>query len=73
MICLALLHLPEQGLIHRDVKPDNIFLSDPNLLKLGDFGLSRRFDPQRKTLMLTKFGGTPLYRAPEQLKIDKAK
>jgi predicted Ser/Thr protein kinase len=52
------------GVLHRDLKPDNVFVEDGRLL-LGDFGLAR--GPESQTV-LTETGaviGTPLYLAPE--------
>ncbi|XP_075125705.1 serine/threonine-protein kinase SBK1-like [Leptodactylus fuscus] len=42
-ISSALLFMHMRGLVHRDLKPDNVFLMDPecHLIKLGDFGLTR--------------------------------
>ena len=39
--------------------------------KVGDFGLSKKFNPNRKTLMTTRFCGSVLYMAPEQFILDK--
>ena len=37
-------HVHTDGLIHRDLKPDNVFLQDNKYVKLGDFGLSREVE-----------------------------
>jgi class 3 adenylate cyclase len=64
-LCRALRHAHERGVVHRDVKPGNIWLSDDGTAKLGDFGLAVSVDRTR----LTQEGmmvGTVAYMAPEQ-------
>jgi serine/threonine protein kinase len=47
----ALAYLHHRGIIHRDVKPDNIFYDSRNDIKLGDFGLAK-FTTQDGMLLL---------------------
>ncbi|XP_061515775.1 ovarian-specific serine/threonine-protein kinase Lok isoform X1 [Anopheles gambiae] len=66
-MCHAVKYLHEQGITHRDLKPDNILLEDHNeytLLKVSDFGLSKFV---RKNSVMRTICGTPLYVAPEVL------
>jgi NIMA (never in mitosis gene a)-related kinase len=49
-ICLALKHLHDKKILHRDLKSQNIFLSDKNLIKLGDFGISRILENTKQHL-----------------------
>ena len=37
-------HMHENRILHRDIKPDNIFLGYEGKIKIGDFGISRMFD-----------------------------
>ena len=64
-IALGLGHFHDSGILHRDVKPANIFLSEDGRLKLGDFGLARDLASHSLTLTGTTVG-TGRYLAPEQ-------
>ncbi|MCO5165410.1 MAG: protein kinase [Planctomycetes bacterium] len=62
-------HAHEQGIIHRDIKPQNIIIEPSGAPRIADFGLAR--DLGRSSL--TEEGdlvGTPLYMSPEQLRGD---
>lgn len=56
------------GIVHRDVKPDNMLLTPDDRVKMTDFGMARAVE-QSQSLDITHDGatlGTPLYMAPEQ-------
>lgn len=61
-------HVHEQGVLHRDVKPENLMLNAHDVVKVTDFGLARG-DAKIRGLEVTRVGqffGTPAYVAPEQ-------
>ena len=60
-LCNALIYCNQQNIIHRDIKPQNIFVSRNGSYKLGDFGVAKVSD---KTMSGTKIG-TYEYMAPE--------
>jgi serine/threonine-protein kinase len=68
-VAAALQRASELGIIHRDIKPDNILLTRKGEAKVADFGLSRIFAEDRVSPSLTQSHitmGTPLYMSPEQ-------
>ena len=67
--CRGLAALHRAGIVHRDVKPANIYLGDDGAAKLGDFGLARAAGSDHSTSTGTPVG-TPAYMAPEQVRCD---
>ena len=64
----ALSEANSRGLVHRDIKPDNLMLDRSGAVKVADFGLARL--TEAATPRLTREGltlGTPLYMSPEQV------
>ncbi|HRX79464.1 MAG TPA: serine/threonine-protein kinase, partial [Pirellulaceae bacterium] len=72
-VALGLEHAHERGMVHRDIKPQNLMLTRQGRVKILDFGLARfasEADADSESAKLTKEGvtlGTPDYIAPEQV------
>ena len=64
-ICSALQCCEEKGIIHRDIKPDNLFRNEFGMYKLGDFGIARQM---QNTLAAYSQKGTIGFLAPEVYK-----
>ena len=55
-------------LVHRDLKPDNVFMTRDRMVKVSDFGIARALDRAEEVAAEGAGVGTPYYAAPEQLK-----
>ena len=68
-ICLGLKEIHDQNLIHRDLKPDNLFISGDNSIKIGDFGISKQLQSENEYAKTQT--GTMIYMAPEIINGEK--
>jgi serine/threonine-protein kinase len=65
-VCRALAHAHAHGILHRDVKPENIMVRTDGVVKLMDFGISHMVDLERLTVT-GQLLGSPAYMAPEHV------
>lgn len=70
LLALNICHQKKSGnsigkIIHRDIKPGNVFFDGSNNVKLGDFGLSRLLS--QESIYAQTNVGTPYYMSPEQI------
>ncbi|KIK94821.1 hypothetical protein PAXRUDRAFT_33317 [Paxillus rubicundulus Ve08.2h10] len=63
-LCLAVAYLHDKGIVHRDLKLENVLLDERCRVKLGDFGFTREYE---KGVYMETFCGTTGYAAPEVL------
>ena len=66
-LALALAYAHELGVLHRDMKPDNVMLRTDGRIKLMDFGIARFLDESHVT-MTGALVGSPAFMSPEQAK-----
>jgi eukaryotic-like serine/threonine-protein kinase len=66
-VAAGLAHAHERGVIHRDIKPQNVLIDEYGSPKLTDFGIARALNVDHST-STDSYLGTPLYSSPEQLR-----
>ena len=67
-LCEALAYMHEQGVIHRDLKPQNVMLCNDGTIRIMDFGIAKAEGRRMTFAGFTPAVGTPDYMAPEQVK-----
>lgn len=60
---MALLYIHSRKVIHRDIKPQNIFIAQNGDLKIGDFGISKVLNATQE--YAKTFIGSPFFLSPE--------
>jgi eukaryotic-like serine/threonine-protein kinase len=73
-ILQALDYAHRHAIVHRDMKPENVLISDEGMVKVADFGIARLTDDSAVGGTATKTGttvGTPQYMSPEQVASSK--
>jgi calcium/calmodulin-dependent protein kinase kinase 2 len=63
-LILGIEYLHAQGVVHRDIKPDNLLLTEDDVLKIVDFGVSEIFEKSSE-MLTAKSAGTPAFLPPE--------
>lgn len=63
-LILGIEYLHAQGVVHRDIKPDNLLLTEDDVLKIVDFGVSEMFEKESE-MLTAKSAGSPAFLPPE--------
>ncbi|MGE3173416.1 MAG: protein kinase [Planctomycetota bacterium] len=69
--CDGLEEAQRVGVLHRDIKPDNLMLGERGELKIADFGIAKPIHDDLQVTMTAELMGTPLYMSPEQCRGEK--
>nr|MBA2482758.1 protein kinase [Planctomycetota bacterium] len=56
----------EKGVIHRDIKPDNLMIAEDGICKVSDFGLAKGYGEENEVTSVGVRVGTPAFMSPEQ-------
>jgi len=74
-VCVGVLnglaYLHAQKIIHLDIKAANLLVTQDGTVKLGDFGVSAQLRTESSSMRATDLIGSPLYMAPEVIKLEK--
>lgn len=68
-LVLAIEFMHKKNVLHRDLKPQNLFVDEDMNLKIGDFGISKALESSLETCKTSI--GTPCYMAPEMYTTDR--
>ena len=64
-ICIGIKDIHNKNIIHRDLKPENIFINEINDIKIGDFGISKQYNPNKEYINTKYKVGSVEYMSPE--------
>ena len=66
-ICIGIKEIHNENIIHRHIKPENIFMNENKDIKIGDFGISKQYNPNKQYTNTIYKVGLVKYMAPEIL------